>query len=199
MKLTSAHNSYNTHHMKSFFMDPTLNMDDFYNACDNRDEADWDKMYENYNAAVDWPTTTYYKDLVVKYPEAKCILTVRSADSWYTSVKNTVHIVNQRKPSDDPKFAQFKNMTHKVTEELGIMDPIKITDEEAIKKCFIDHNEEVKRTIPADRLIVLELGEGWDRLCEFLGKEVPDMPYPRANSTQEFQELQMKRTMKDNQ
>jgi hypothetical protein len=180
-------------------MDPTLNMDDFYNACDNRDEADWDKMYENYNAAVDWPTTTYYKDLVVKYPEAKCILTVRSADSWYTSVKNTVHIVNQRKPSDDPKFAQFKNMTHKVTEELGIMDPIKITDEEAIKKCFIDHNEEVKRTIPADRLIVLELGEGWDRLCEFLGKEVPDMPYPRANSTQEFQELQMKRTMKDNQ
>lgn len=47
--------------MKAFFMDPTLNTDDFLDAYNNRDEADWDKLYENYSAGVDWPTSTFYK------------------------------------------------------------------------------------------------------------------------------------------
>lgn len=185
--------------MKSFFTDPTLNMDDFYNAYDNPEEANWEKMYENYNAGVDWPTTSYYKHLMVKYPDAKFILTVRSAESWYTSVKNTVHPVNQKKPTDDPKFQQFKRMVRKVTDHTGVIDPVTFADEEAIKQGFLDHNEEVKRLIPADQLIVLELGEGWERLCKFLGKEVPDMPYPKANSTEEFRQQQMQINMKDKQ
>ena len=55
-----------------------------------------------------------------------------------------------------------------------------------MKQLFIDHIEEVKRTVPPERLLVMELGEGWERLCKFLDKKVPDQPYPKANSTQEF-------------
>jgi hypothetical protein len=182
--------------MKAFFMDPTADTEDFYNAYHHRDEADWDRIYQNYSAAVDWPTCTFYKDLMVKYPEAKVILTVRSADSWYKSVKNTIHIAATKPTPDDPKLQKFKKMVYDVCAHGTIMDPIKFQDEEAIKLDFVEHNEEVKRYVPADRLLVLELGEGWERLCKFLGKEIPDAPYPSSNSTEEFINSQMPKGFK---
>lgn len=167
-------------------MDPSTNTDDFLNAFHHRDEADWDKIYENYTAAVDWPTCTFYQDLMKKYPDAKVILTERSAESWYKSVKNTIHSVAPA--TDDPKHEKFGRMITDVCADGILIDPIKFKDEEAVKSMFIQHNEEVKRFVPKERLLVLELGEGWERLCEFLGKEIPEIPYPKANSTKEFNE-----------
>ncbi|KAG1240616.1 hypothetical protein G6F68_017486 [Rhizopus microsporus] len=69
-----------------------------------------------------------------------------------------------------------------------LADEEKIKDEKAIQKSFTDHIEEVKRHVPSDRLLVMELGEGWDRLCQFLGKEVHKVPYPKTNSTASFQD-----------
>ena len=46
---------------------------------------------------------------------------------------------------------------------------------------------EVKATIPADRLLVYELGSGWAPLCSFLWVPVPDQTYPHTNSTATFQ------------
>ncbi len=67
-------------------------------------------------------------------------------------------------------------------------DEEKMKDEKAIQKLFTDHIEEVKRHVPSDRLLVMELGEGWDRLCQFLGKEVPKVPYPKTNAVDFFQD-----------
>jgi SAM-dependent methyltransferase len=49
-------------------------------------------------------------------------------------------------------------------------------------------NEDVRRTIAPDRLLVFDVAEGWAPLCAFLEVPVPHTPFPRANSTQEFQE-----------
>ncbi|KAI8076155.1 P-loop containing nucleoside triphosphate hydrolase protein [Thamnidium elegans] len=188
---------YNTHHMKCFFMDPTLDTDEFLHAYHHREEADWDKLYQNYSAGVDWPTSTFYKELIAKYPDAKVILTERSADSWYQSVKNTIHIAATKPSPDDPKMQKFKRMVHDVCVDGTIMNPITFADEEAIKASFVKHNEEVKQFVPADKLLILGLGEGWERLCEFLGKEVPDVSYPCTNSTEEFRRQEMPKNMKD--
>ena len=51
------------------------------------------------------------------------------------------------------------------------------------------HEAEVKRSIPARRLLVFNVAEGWDPLCRFLGVPVPETPFPRTNSTEEFQDL----------
>jgi hypothetical protein len=50
------------------------------------------------------------------------------------------------------------------------------------------HNEEVKRGVPADRLLVWEVGEGWEPLCEFLGVPVPEGPLPHENDRDTFLE-----------
>ncbi|KAI8877192.1 hypothetical protein K501DRAFT_337602, partial [Backusella circina FSU 941] len=167
---------YNTHHMKSMFMDPEQNYDDFYNAYINKD-ADWDKIYNKYDAAVDWPTCTFYKELMEKYPEAKVVLTVRSAESWYKSCAKTIH-----PRAIDPNFhtesaKKFKRMAKTIILDGALNDPVAFADEENIKSLFNNHNEEVKHYVPADRLYVMELGEGWNGLCKFLNKDVPEVPY----------------------
>ena len=54
---------------------------------------------------------------------------------------------------------------------------------------FQRHNDEVQRIVPADRLLVYRVLEGWEPLCEFLGVPVPQhMPFPRANTTEDFLE-----------
>ncbi len=54
---------------------------------------------------------------------------------------------------------------------------------------FNRHTREVQDTIPADRLLVFDVREGWGPLCAFLGKPVPDVPFPRVNSREEFHDI----------
>lgn len=137
-----------------------------------------------------WPSVSLFDRLVEAYPDAKVILTVRSADSWYTSVKNTIWGRGRNPPPhlpDNPVFQRQIEMCHALILD-GAFHPDSdaFLDEEAMKKKFVEHNEHVKATIPPDRLLVMELGEGWEHLCAFLGKEVPDVPYPNVNSTKEM-------------
>ena len=43
--------------------------------------------------------------------------------------------------------------------------------------------------VPADRLLVYRVSDGWGPLCEFLGVPVPDTPFPQVNSTEDFKEM----------
>ena len=53
-------------------------------------------------------------------------------------------------------------------------------------RAFNAHIEAVKAAIPADRLLVYQVKDGWGPLCEFLGVPVPDEPFPRTNDRGEF-------------
>lgn len=183
---------YKTHHMKSFWEDPSLDPNWFTEAYNDRKNAQWDKMYENYNAAVDWPTASYWKELHEYYPNAKVILTVRPADSWYTSMKNTIaagpppEIRPLLRDPNHPRASFFRMVrTHIMDGHLNGFE----NKEEHMKQLYLDNIEEAKRIIPEDQLLVLNLGEGWERLCQFLGKEVPNEPYPKTNTTAEHNQF----------
>jgi hypothetical protein len=49
-----------------------------------------------------------------------------------------------------------------------------------------DWNDEVKRTVPAERLLVWQPQDGWEPLCEFLDVAVPDEPLPNVNDSSAF-------------
>ena len=51
---------------------------------------------------------------------------------------------------------------------------------------FEHHNEAVRRRAPPERLLVFDVREGWATLCDFLGVEVPDEPFPRLNEAREM-------------
>ncbi|EIE89167.1 hypothetical protein G6F46_010945 [Rhizopus delemar] len=180
---------YNTHHMICFFENENLDFKSFEEALRNSEAIDWDKSYDGFDAAVDWPTCTFYKELIVKYPDAKVLLTVRTPESWYASVCKTIAPMSQRcKEIKSERSKEVLDMAIKVALGGILADEEKMKDEKLVQKLFTDHIEEVKRHVPSDRLLVMELGEGWGRLCQFLGKEVPKVPYPHNNATASFQD-----------
>jgi Sulfotransferase domain len=60
------------------------------------------------------------------------------------------------------------------------------TDREGVLAAYRRRTEEVCAAIPAERLLVFNVAEGWAPLCRFLDVPVPDTPFPRMNSTEQF-------------
>jgi hypothetical protein len=164
----------------------------FLEAYHNRDKMDLDKLYEGYDATSDFISATFYKEMLAKYPDSKVILTERPVDDWFKSVKNTIFkatLTAHEKAADHSQ----KNPYHEFSELGGtiIFDGLlknieNLNDEELFKKKYLEHNAEVKRVVPPERLYVMKTGEGWEGICKFLGKEIPDVPYPNLNSTKNF-------------
>lgn len=53
-------------------------------------------------------------------------------------------------------------------------------------KHYLEHNELVRKVCPPEKLLEFKLGTGWEPLCEFLGKDIPDTPYPNTNDKEMF-------------
>jgi len=51
---------------------------------------DWDAVFAGYQSTTDYPACTYWRELTALYPDAKVILTVRDADTWFDSVSETI-------------------------------------------------------------------------------------------------------------
>ena len=63
---------------------------------------------------------------------------------------------------------------------------------ENIIKCYHEHNEEVKRVVPADRLLIIDLTKTenkWEIICNFLNISVPTIPFPHSNERENFKEI----------
>lgn len=54
---------------------------------------------------------------------------------------------------------------------------------------YRDYYEEIRRVAPKENLLEYKLGSGWAPLCEFLGKEIPDVPFPHMNESQSLHKV----------
>jgi hypothetical protein len=165
------------HHMVEVFAHPE-SIPLWSDAADGK--ADWDAIFQGYVSAVDWPTATFYKELADKYPDAKVILTERDPESWFKSTQATIFARDIPPDTQDP----WARMVSKVIAQLF---DHRMHDKEKVISVFKAHNARVREVIPADRLLVYEVAQGWAPLCDFLGVPVPDGPMPKVNSTEEFQ------------
>jgi hypothetical protein len=158
-------------------------------AAFQRKPVDWKSMLAEYQACVDWPSTTFYKELMEVYPDAKVLLSVRDPGKWYESVTNTIFRVSTGIPKwvklAVPALGAMGEMSNALIWE-GTFGG-KFLDRDHAIAVFNRHIEEVKRTVPPERLLVYDVKQGWEPLCQFLGVPVPkDKPFPRVNDTVEF-------------
>ncbi|GAA1255953.1 sulfotransferase family protein [Sphaerisporangium rubeum] len=161
--------------------------------------ADFGAVLGGYEATVDWPACAYWRELAAYYPGAKVLLTVRDPAQWYESMAATIlkrmdpphtplgrlaAVVSRWRHSD---LDAFDRMTGRavVARSFGGGPP----DRERLIEAFTEHVREVRAAIPADRLLVYEVSQGWDPLCRFLGTPVPDEPFPRLNDRENFGHL----------
>jgi hypothetical protein len=166
------------YHMVEVFKLPEA--PDQWSAAADGEAVDWERVFEGFNSTVDWPSASFYRRLADAYPDAKVVLTERDADAWYRSTQAT--IFNVPPPQGEP--TPWHRMVQKV---IGGMFDGDMATKAHVVDVYRRHNEEVRRTIPPERLLVYDVAEGWGPLCSFLGVEVPAGPMPKVNSTEEFQ------------
>jgi hypothetical protein len=151
---------------------------------------DWKTFMQPWGACVDFPSAMYWKELMAAFPDAKVVLSVRSPESWYASMAETIVPMMTRFPNRVvmpylPMLGAPARAMGKSPMRARILDRFH-ADRAHVLKEFQDHIDEVKRTVPPERLLVHEAKDGWGPLCAFLGVPVPEVPYPRVNDTAEF-------------
>jgi Sulfotransferase domain len=181
--------------------------------------VDWNELLGGYRVATDWPACLFYEELMQSYPDAKVILTLRDPNRWYESTYNTLYVKQRIASSAVFRCLRrlglrrfdantFLLLVLRAGEFVGLFRPgmarvawfydrlvweetfdRNLEDRQHAIEVFERHNEEVKHRVPDERLLVYEIKEGWRPLCDFLGVEEPDKPFPHLNDSHTFRKM----------
>ncbi|MGH3146553.1 MAG: sulfotransferase family protein [Rubrobacter sp.] len=183
------------YHMTEVFANP--DHAEFWVAAWRGEKVDWEGVLGDYEAAVDWPACTFYEELMERNPGAGVILSVRDPARWYESVRNTIYELSvgiPRSPVYRIGYALVSLFVSGVSRQVGLADEIiwlgtfdgRFEDKRHAIGVFEGHNEQVRQHVPPEKLLVYDVKDGWGPLCEFLGVQAPDEPFPRTNDTAEM-------------
>ena len=161
--------------------------------------ADWGSIFAHYQATVDWPACNYYEQLMAAYPDAKVLLSVRDPDSWYESAFSTLYQAIRMPPDEAQGTGDISAMDAQMAAQMARFGKMvtmiwqntfdgRFEEREYALSVFTQHIEAVKRNVPAEKLLVFNVKEGWEPLCAFLGVTVPDTSFPRLNERAAFME-----------
>jgi Sulfotransferase domain len=158
----------------------------FHKALDGNADS-LDAALAGHRSTVDWPGAFFWRELAARHPAAKVVLTVRDPAKWYDSAYRTIYAA---------AMAPLPSAQHGSTAATGIAMAHAVVwdgtfggrfaDRDHAIGVFEEHNSAVRREVPADRLLEFHAGEGWGPLCDFLGRPVPDEPFPRLNDGESF-------------
>jgi hypothetical protein len=127
------------------------------------------RRYDDVDAITDIPAAFFWKELWWAYPNLKFILTDRDPDGWFKSI--AAHFSkNKHKNSPGKTLRKLVYGTSEI-------------DEETYKKHFNRHKETIVKSIPAEKLLVMNIsaGDSWAKLCPFLDCPIPDVSFPKLN------------------
>ena len=165
--------------------------------------AEWRLCLEDYRGGVDYPISNHYQSILQAYPEARVLLTVRDPVRWYISVRDSIlpgvaawrswpvsWLIRLIDTYENSLLvaAMARHPPAWSSTGLGMFDAVEAGEEAAVR-FYADHVTEVKAHVPADRLLVWQVSEGWQPLCNFLGVPVPaNQPFPNVNDTQQVRQ-----------
>ncbi|MEO3811828.1 sulfotransferase family protein [Sphaerisporangium sp. B11E5] len=165
--------------------------------------VDWDRAFQGFASAVDFPVAAFWRELTAHYPDTRVILTVRDAGAWYDSATRTI-FKKARRARSLPARIGLKAVSL-IAPDLGAF--VKMTDVAIMRRVFdgrvadrdhaIDvyhrHVAQVIHEVPKERLLVYDVSDGWEPLCDFLDAAVPAQPFPRGNDAATFEREEKKR------
>jgi len=159
----------------------------------NDEPVDWHEVFDGWEATVDWPAASRWREICDAFPDVPVLLNVRDFEGWYRSVENTILAVKLAAQAGEIK--EDANREQPAPELWGAIERLiwqgdfqgRFEDKEWVRRMYDERNAEIQATIPPERLTVWTLGEdGWEPLAAMLGVPVPDEPFPRLHDTNEF-------------
>ncbi|KAJ6015905.1 hypothetical protein N7540_010496 [Penicillium herquei] len=159
---------------------------------------DFDTLFNGeYKAMSDYPAAMFSDELIAAYPSAKVILLIRDEDGWVKSMEDTLlHMWNAEKEASQPGTERVNHS--------GPVDTRRLVRNEMVRKIqtyawdddfeangrqlFREHNEHVRQLMETRKEDFLEyrVAEGWEPLCQLLGKDIPGQPFPRKDDWAEY-------------
>lgn len=156
------------------------------------------KRFDGYAAVTDAPGCGLVEELVELYPDAMVICTVRDTPEIWAKSMETVSNASTMwflrfVLFPIPGMRYFVNYINVLRNQwlhlYGETEPV-------TTKTHYNHVEYLKRVVPKDKLLFFNVKEGWEPLCKALGKQVPDVPFPRINDGEAIDRLAKKMVTK---
>lgn len=158
----------------------------------------FDGLLGHCSAVTDMPCHLFAAELMRFYPDAKIVLVERELESWYKSwspfLDNAFNPALPMLSKLDPGWlGRIVGVgTSGTDKQVGSAKTLAAAKARSREE-YLKHYALVRSLAPKDRILEYRLGDGWGPLCEFLGKPVPDVPFPHLNdtesNTQGFKEL----------
>ena len=152
------------------------------------------EILQGFPSTLSYPFCMYYEELIKWNPDAKLILTVRdSPETWVSSAQETIFRSNRKqnwflwkfnKLVFDYMMASYVYWVTRIMIRVHGVDPNNPKTD--LAQMYSDWNKRVIETVPEEKLLIFNVKEGWKPLCEFLGVQVPNKPFPRVNSREEW-------------
>jgi len=136
-------------------------------------DTQFEKSLSKYDAFTHVPLAMMYKELDRRFPDSKFILNVRDPESWLQSCEK--------------RWAATESARAAVTRELQLrLYGTDRFDREIFRRAYDQHLNDVSKHFAGREhaLLILDIcgGEGFEKLCPFLGKPIPTQPFPHENS-----------------
>jgi hypothetical protein len=188
--------------------------DKWYKIATTKDKSERQRLLRevlrSYRGAVDFPASLYWKDLMEMYPNASFLFgsakeagqsAKDTAQDWARSAARTLGVpyeyyassnnVMHRGPLLGPGLWLFFHvnpvgmlMAQHFNASYGHLFR---RDPQEFAKVYNDWLEEVRKAIPADKIMEYDPRQGWEPLSKFLGLEKPkhEMPMPTVNERED--------------
>lgn len=141
------------------------------------ERIDWRAAFAGWESTVDWLGARFYPEMLAAWPRAKVILSVRDPEAWYESAHASLDVAREAGASRLSGHAAQPALR-------ALWDELfdgRFADREYALEVFERHRAQVIDAVPGERLLIYDIGDGWEPLCEFLEVEVPAMPFPHLN------------------
>jgi hypothetical protein len=157
----------------------------------NRDYEELFKLINYHDAFADspWGGSDLYLEIYKRLPDSKFILTMRDAESWYNSLENNLTKFDSNLETALDTF-HAKGRCGAVYFIRHIYGIVTLSQN---KQKMIDHYNAHNQSVinffaehDADFLVFnMSAGDSWEKLCGFLKRPIPDVPFPHANKRAE--------------
>ena len=153
------------------------------------------RVYDDIDVISDLPAPLYLTELMAVYPNAKAILTVRDTGDWWQSISSRygkhpikpVSLIGRTAmkwglKSWPRQRYSLTRMFKRATRELSYGSPE--PQEQNYKMRYEQHNRRIIDTVPAGKLLVMDVcaGDGWETLCPFVECPIPAEDFPQSNA-----------------
>ncbi len=146
------------------------------------------ELMKGYKSVTDMPVFPLHEEVYAAYPDAKYILTIRpgGAGAWWKSMQVLMWHLRR-----DYWRVLFRACILPVYFIRRSDDCVQLIREVWVRRygsigpnIYDAYNEDIRKMVPEDRLLVFDVREGWQPLCDFLGTKVPQEPFPNLNEAE---------------